>query len=408
MKRWRHIITFVAFAALLGAACSDGEDGAAADSTTTIPVEAAAGGSTTALPPSTTATVPVDHDFGLVAEEVDTFVAAKGLNGAGLIIVDRDEGVIFEHHTGEIDRDRISLIASSSKMITAGVLMRLHDEGVLDVDAPIADVVDWGSANPAITPVQLVSNSSGLIGLTDGLTVGPYLCQYAAAGTLQDCAEGIFTTPADDDEVIPPDTEFRYGGAQWQVAGAVAEIASGKSWAQLIEETYVEPCQLDALAYNNHFSQVSSETGPFSYPEAFDGDPTNLDPTDNPNMEGGAYITTGDYGALLLMHLRGGMCGDHRVLTEESIDRMHRDRIGEAYGGDTEADLEGYGLGWWVDRDDPAFIQDGGAFGALPWIDLDRGYGAYLVVERTNFDGRDLGAAIRPLIETEIDRHGTG
>ncbi len=75
------------------------------------------------------------------------------------MIVKRDEGVIHHEHWGDFDEDRISLVASSSKMITAGVLPHLDDTGMLDIDAPVADAVDWGTGNPNITPAQLISNS---------------------------------------------------------------------------------------------------------------------------------------------------------------------------------------------------------------------------------------------------------
>jgi len=88
----------------------------------------------------------------------------------------------------------------------------------------------------------------------------------------------------------------------------------------------------------------------FTYPRAFDADPTTLAPTDNPNMEGGAYITAPDYAELLLMHLRGGRCGDRQVLSSAAIDRMHADRIGQVYGG--SVGTMGYGMGWWINRED--------------------------------------------------------
>ena len=364
-----------------------------------------------------------EPDFSVVAEMMDDAVAEQGLEGAGLVIVEQDDGVVYEHFSGDFDADRISLLASSSKMLTAGVLMHLADEGTLDLDAPVADVVEWGTGNPDITPAQLLSNSSGLVGLIEDPTFAPYLCQYLATGTLSDCARQIFTTIADDDQVVAPDTEFRYGGGQWQVAGAVAEAASGKSWAELIDETYVEPCGLDSLAYNNHFAQISSDDGPFSYPEQFAGDPSTLAPTENPNMEGGAYASARDYSTLLLMQLRGGVCGDERVLSEESVRRMQTDRVVATYGADmsstfgggvgaAEEDdeeaggrrtLGGYGLGWWIGADDAGYVEDAGAFGAVPWLDLDRGYGAYLIVEATARQGRSLAGELQPVIEEQID-----
>ena len=170
------------------------------------------------------------YDFGEVSRLVDGFVADRGLSGAGLIVVDRDDGIVHEEYWGGFDAKRISLVASASKMVSAGVLLRLDDDGVLDLDAPVADVVEWGAGDPGIASAQLLSNSSGLVGIYPNPVYAPYLCQYLPTGNLQDCARSIFTTADDDADVIPPDTAFRYGGGQWQVAGAVAEAASGRSW----------------------------------------------------------------------------------------------------------------------------------------------------------------------------------
>ena len=370
------------------------------------------GAPTSTQRPSTTSTATPDAeppsplDFDAVDAAVDGFVSDEGLNGAAVVVVDRDDGIVHEHYTGEFGPDRVSLIASASKMLTAGVLLRLDDQGLLDIDAPVADAVPWGSANPDITAAQLLSNSSGLVGLIEDPTFRPYICQYLALGSLQGCAEQIFTTTEDDDRVVPPDTEFHYGGGQWQVAGGLAEAVSGSTWTELIEATYVGPCGVESLGYNNHFAQTQvlgpPGSSPFSYPPGFDGDPAALTATDNPNMEGGAYISPTDYATLLLMHLRGGRCGDTQVLSPEAVERMHTDRIGPAYGGPTPSkDLPGYGLGWWVGAD-PSLVEDAGAFGAVPWLDLEDGYGVYLVLERQAKDGQRLARTLRPLVEDQL------
>ena len=223
---------------------------------------------TVAAPPSTSTSTststahpphraPRAYDFSMISPVVQEFVDERELEGAGLVVVDEQDGIVHEEYWGEFSDDRVSLIASSSKMIVAGVLMALDDQGLLDVDAPVADVVEWGAGNPMITPAQLLSNSSGLVGLLPNPAYPPYVCQYLAQGTLADCAAAIFTTDRDDADVAPADTEFRYGGAQWQVAGAVAEAASGKSWAQLVDDTYVEPCGVESLGFNNQWTQFT-------------------------------------------------------------------------------------------------------------------------------------------------------
>lgn len=360
--------------------------------------------STSSAAPSSIATTDAaparSYDFSAVSPIVESFIASDGLNGAGLIVVDREDGVVYEDYWGEFSADRISLVASSTKMITAGVLLHLADQGLLDMDAPVADVAEWGAGNPTITPAQLVSSSSGLVGLLPDPAYGPYLCQFLVAGTLQECAATIFTTPDDDVDVAVPDTEFRYGGAQWQIAGATAEVASGKTWAELIDEIYVEPCELETLGYTNHWAQRQIGANGFDYPTMFDADPANLLPTDNPNMEGGAFITTGDYAKLLLMQLRGGMCGDTQVLSQESLDRMHADRIGEVFGGSAREGV-GYGMGWWVEREAER-VSDPGAYGAVPWIDLEGGYAGYLVVESDAVTGNILAYQLYDPIDAAI------
>ncbi|MBY0276864.1 beta-lactamase family protein, partial [Candidatus Binatia bacterium] len=345
---------------------------------------------------------PSRYDFADVARETQAFVdGTPGIDGVGLAIVQRDRGIVFQQSFGAFGDDRVYLLASSSKMITAGVLLRLADQGLLDLDRPVADVVPWLRANPDVTPAQLISNSSGLVGLRPNPSYPPYLCQFIFnGGTLQDCGERIFTGTGDDEQVAPPDTEFRYGGGQWQVAGAVAEVASGKSWSALVRETYVEPCDVPSLGYNNHFVQFPGAQG--TYPIDFAGDPSTLRPTDNPNMEGGAYANVADYAKLVLMHLRGGRCDGGRVLSEAAVRRMHTDRIA-SYGGTTGTAFEGYGFGWWVDRDRPSLTIDPGAYGAYAWIDEERGYGAFFALEANTGVGTELFVRLLPLVAGAID-----
>lgn len=332
---------------------------------------------------------------------VEVLLDDYGLEGATAAIVHEEDGVVHLRGYGSFDPDRIFLIASAGKILSAGVLLRLADDGLLDLDAPITHVLNaWGDHKSDITAAQLLSNSSGLPGLLDAPAYIPYLCQFIETGTLRQCAETVFT--ADDEaERIPPDTAFRYGGAQWQLAGGIAEVASGKSWAQLVQEIYVDPCDLTATGYNNHFFRASLEAGDgaLAYPSFFHGDLANLSPTDNPNIEGGAYSTVGDYAQILLMHLRGGTCGDARVLSGDAVLRMQEDRIGQVYNGSTEVDptMPGYGMGWWVSRTEP-LISDGGAYGAISWLDLEYRVGVILMLEGEATQGSAFRVNAQPLL----------
>ena len=349
--------------------------------------------------PEPVAEATPEFDFRAAEPIVSDFIDTAGLNGAALTIVHRDHGVIYENFWGVFDENRISLLASSSKMVVAGVLLHLQDRGLLDINAPVADVAEWGAGNPDITPAQLLSNSSGLIGLFQDLLYGPYLCQWDYSQDLQDCAAQIMTTPDDDTDIIPPDTGFNYGGAQWQVAGAVAEAASGKTWAELIDEIYVQPCGLETFGFNSHVLQI--EGAGSDHPPGFDSDPSQLAETANPWLEGGAYSNSRDYARLLLMNLQDGRCGDTQILTPESLAAVHADRIAEAYNGNAYFPNLGYGMGWWVDRESGR-IRDPGAYGSTPWLDLADGYGVHLLTESNNETAGELASLLYDVIDDAV------
>lgn len=341
-------------------------------------------------------------DFSAFDQAITDFLSENQLEGASVVVVSRDEGIVHLKQFGSFEADRISLIASSSKVMSAGVLMHLADAGLLDVDAPVSDYLgDWGEFKTNISVAQMLSNSAGMVGLIDDPLYAPYLCQYLDGGTLSDCAKKIYT--ADDaEDLIPPDTEFRYGGGQWQLAGGVAEVVSGKPWGALIDEIYVQPCGLESTGYNNHYSKGFASggvDGALTYPDFFQGDLANLGETQNPSIEGGAYTTARDYGKILHMHLTGGRCGDTQVLSQAAVARMQEDRIGEKYDGSSlDPTLPGYGFGWWVSREEPV-VADPGAYGATPWLDNARGYAAMVILEAKAELGVNLRIQTKPLLD---------
>ena len=350
-----------------------------------------------------------DFHFTEFDSILEAFLSENDLEGATAIVVHRDHGVVHERAFGTFDIDRVSVLASASKIVTAGVLMRLADDGLLDLDAPLSTYVPWwwGERPMDITVAQLLSNSSGMVGVRDDPMYAPYQCQFIPFGTPPLCAWVIYSAN-DSADISPPDTEFRYGGGQWQLAGGIAEMVSGRSWAELINETYVEPCGLDVLAYTNQFLAMfvrgGGIEGAASYPDFIDGDLANIPEASNPNMEGGCYSTVLDYGKILLMHLRGGRCANGRALSLAAVERMQEDRIADAYQGSTfEPSLPGYGLGWWIIRDEPGVVVNRGAYGAISWLDLERGYGVMIILEADNTYSIPMMQGTKPVVDSIFD-----
>lgn len=166
------------------------------------------------------------YDFEDVDATVGDFIEDyPTVEGVTLAIVRGAEGQVYEKGYGVLDRERISMIASTGKVLSVGIILALVDDGLLDLDRPVAEYLDWGDHHPGVTMRQILSMMAGLPVLinTGGLCL-PHACECDPATTMQECGRVVFE---DESMSIPPGEEFHYG--RWQLAGAVAEVVSGKT-----------------------------------------------------------------------------------------------------------------------------------------------------------------------------------
>lgn len=354
--------------------------------------------------------LPIEPDFTEADSWLENFVAEQPLfPGGAMVIVDKDRGVIHKSAFGNQTPDSVVLLASTSKVPTVSLLMALHEDDAnveFDIQAPIANYLPWlGVWDPAITTEQLVSNRSGIPGLQFLFTrpddYQPHICQYIPSGTLLECAETIYTTPLPTLPSTPPDAAFDYGGSQWQLSGAVAELVGGGLWSQLWDQYIAAPCGLEIARYGNMLSIAPS----------WQGNPDSLLGVDNPNMEGGMISNLDDYARIISMHLNGGRCGDTQVLSPEAVAFMQKPRTGDEGTGSLGAGL-GYAMGWWfVAPEEGGSIYlyvDPGFYGSVSWVDVERGYGGVVFFEEyTGAAGRVGNAGVItqliPLVQAAID-----
>ena len=340
------------------------------------------------------------YDFSEVDAIVDVFLQAHAdIHGATLAVVRRGESQIYEKGYGTFERDRVSFIASTGKMLTVVVILSLADEGLVDMDRPVAEYLDWGDHHAGVTLRNILSMMSGIAG-ESGSVYFDHPCENDPTLTLQGCAKTVF-----QDETLSqdPGVEFRYSGAAWQLAGAVAEIVTGRPWADLVDQYLSSPCGLNDTGYSN-----IGDTR--SYPS--DLDPRCPSATANPNLGGGASSTVNDYSKVLLMHLQGGLCGDLRVLTEASVQAMQEDLVPESAMGVRmgiriwppfwRQEAVNYGMGWWKFEDEPTLLIDTGAFGARAYLDPVEAWGAIVILEADSPDGEALRQTLVPAIRSVL------
>ena len=327
--------------------------------------------------PDTGAARPV-HDLQPVRLAVQALVDDHALDGASLRLA-REGQVLMQESFGGYRGDERVAIASASKWLSALVLGRLVERGVLAWDSRVGTYFpDAPAATRAITLAQLFSHTSG-IGVDDAA------CLSSRLLTLQDCAAQILATPL----AYAPGTGFAYGGNSMQVAGAIAERATGLSWDSLFIAEVVAPLGLTATDW----TAGTALPGYISNP--------------NPRIGGGARSTLDDYGRVVDMVLAGGRHGATAYLRDDTLAAMAIDRtvglpvLSSPIGG------YGYGIGQWVEakdaRGNTLRVSSPGAFGFTPWVDWRNGSNGVLLVRGNGAAMRDDLTAIELLALKQLD-----
>jgi D-alanyl-D-alanine carboxypeptidase len=134
-------------------------------------------------------------------------------------------------------------IGSNTKTITAVLLLRLQEDGLLDLDDTVSKhLPPHPRINPSITVRQLLNHTSGL-------------GEYAGGQAYRDSVLANPRRTWQRDELfalIPPaaaapGTAWAYCNTNYLVAGAIAEIVSGTPLHQLIARYITTPLQLDSM-----------------------------------------------------------------------------------------------------------------------------------------------------------------
>lgn len=174
---------------------------------------------------TTPAAVPVASVRVAFDRRGDTTVTAEGM-------ADREAG-------RRVTADDPVRIASISKLVTAIAVMRLVEQGTLDLDADVSDRLGWRLRNPAFPtqPITLRLLLSHRSSLTDG------------AGYVVPLGEAVRTTLADPkawDREHAPGRFFRYTNLNFPVVAAVMERATGERFDRLMQRLVLAPLKLDA------------------------------------------------------------------------------------------------------------------------------------------------------------------
>lgn len=129
-------------------------------------------------------------------------------------------------------------IASHSKSFTAAGILKLREQGLLNLDDPVGRHVKGLHADVAkVRLSQLLSHSAGVA--RDGPDAGHFQDRHPYPGreqVLRDLGEGL---------AIEPNTRFKYSNHGFALLGLVIEAITGESYADWMQREIVTPAGLE-------------------------------------------------------------------------------------------------------------------------------------------------------------------
>jgi dipeptidyl aminopeptidase/acylaminoacyl peptidase/CubicO group peptidase (beta-lactamase class C family) len=279
--------------------------------------------------------------------------------------VHTSHGVLNKATGVEVTEDSLFQIGSISKVWTSTVVLRLVDEGRLDLDAPITDVLpELRLADPdvakRVTMRHLLTHTSGIDGDV-----------FTDTGRGDDCLERYVEQLDGTAQNHPIGATFSYCNSGFVLMGRVVEKLTGLTWDAAMREKLFTPLGL------THTVTLPEEALLFraavGHAALGDAEPEPVPTWQLPRSMGPAGLISAraaDVLAFARLHLTGGLTGaGERILTAESAAAMVEK---QAELPDRFTIGDSWGLGWIRDDWNGARIvgHDGNTIGQSAFLRL--------------------------------------
>ncbi|SFI39555.1 CubicO group peptidase, beta-lactamase class C family [Paenibacillus sp. UNC496MF] len=253
----------------------------------------------------------------------------------GRIVVSGEAGRNDEKERVPLSADTMYGIGSTSKMFATAAVMKLVDEGKVDLDTPVVrylpDFTMQDERYARITPRMLLNHSSGLYGST---FPNAFLFEdndtYAHDHLLGELVKQKLKAD--------PGAYSVYSNDGFTLAELLVERVSGTDFTSFIHETFTEPLGMDATKTPLDRLDLSRMAG--LYFPAYKGQLPNE--TVNVIGAGGIYSTAEDL-VRFSQIFTGQTAG---ILSDKAVDAMEQAEYKRGMWPDDADTSVNYGLGW--------------------------------------------------------------
>ncbi len=166
--------------------------------------------------------------------------------------------VVTEHFASKgtpVDGETLFQVASLSKWVSALGIMKLVEDGTLDLDAPVSTYLTrWQLPesefdNDGVTLRRLLSHTAGL---TDGLGYAGYLPDQSLPSLETSLTKAPDASPGASGIVrvgIEPGSQFEYSGGGYTLMQLIIEEVTDQSFNDFMVETIFRPLGMERTSY---------------------------------------------------------------------------------------------------------------------------------------------------------------
>ncbi|WP_028784533.1 serine hydrolase domain-containing protein [Thalassobacillus devorans] len=289
---------------------------------------------------------PLKSITGLIESKIEagvmpgavTFVARRGhivQHGAygHAALYEDDQGTLMDHPVA-MKKDTIFDMASISKVFTTTAAMQLYEEGLFQLDDPVAKHIPEFAVNgkEEVTIRQLMTHTSGFT---------PWVPIYTQEGDREDRLQYVLERPLANE----PGTTYTYSDLNMITLGILIERLSGQRLDDYVKENITEPLGMEDTMYNPPASLkeriAATEYQPWTdrgivWGEVHDENAWSLDGVAG---HAGVFSTAKDLATFAHMYLNEGSYGGTKILKPETVKLLTENQIPQFPGDE-------HGLGW--------------------------------------------------------------
>lgn len=261
--------------------------------------------------------------------------------------------------TAPMRRDTIFRIYSMTKTVATVAVLILMEEGKLGLDDPVGGHLREFSGRP-VTVRHLLTHTSGFATPSEAMEKSADLEAYSQAAARVPGA-------------APPGTRFEYNSVNTEVASRLVEVVSGTPFGDFLHRRIFDPLGMKDTGFSvpegkrARIAEMTSTDASGRLVAWPAGDAKRPGDMMRPYQSGagGLYSTAGDFARFCHMLLKEGELEGRRILRAATVDLMMTNQLSLLTPPVSQYN-EGFGLGGFVNLDDPKRERPGSA-GAFGW-----------------------------------------